>query len=94
MTGETMKVYVGKDRIGELTTDHPASSYGIPVLLFNDQAFGPSDDRDFLLVQPVNEHVHGALIPESVIGGFPAYEPNRMLRAWKQACMRARGIDC
>ena len=30
-----------------LTTDHPASSYGIPVLVVNNQAYGPADKVQF-----------------------------------------------
>ena len=28
----------------ELTTDHPSSSYGIPVLTIDGEAYGPSDE--------------------------------------------------
>jgi hypothetical protein len=28
----------------ELTTEHPASSYGIPVLILNGKPYGPCDD--------------------------------------------------
>ena len=28
---------------GEITADHPASSYGIPVLVYEGEAYGPGD---------------------------------------------------
>lgn len=33
----------GKPRRGALTTDHPASSYGMPVLVILGEVYGPSD---------------------------------------------------
>jgi hypothetical protein len=35
--------YAARNRTGELTANHPSSSYGLPVVLLDGQPHGPGD---------------------------------------------------
>jgi hypothetical protein len=52
----TDKMMIG---LAELTTDHPHSSYGLPVLLLNGAAYGPDDDLDGFPAGPLNDVCFG-----------------------------------
>jgi hypothetical protein len=90
MTGESMEVYVGWERemIGILTTDHAASSYGIPVLLVNGVAYGPGEDEEFLILHPRNTALEGDIVPESVMMGHPVRAAHPLCQRWFDASLR------
>ena len=68
---------------GTLTTDHPASSYGQPVLVIGGQAYGPGDDgpERELPPRPYANEVNPRTVQSLMVVNSISH-PNPDLEAW------------
>jgi len=67
----------GEDLKGTLTTEHPASSYGLPVLVVNGDALGTFDVIGWCLVEATDDEAEqlyrgGYRLPDARNVGDPA----------------------